>query len=145
MSLFCCRSLLVCVFFGGVGTAALAQIPARPLSTRLAVTENERLKSGQGTVDGGSGKPTEYVRVEVRGKLKTGIVVIGGETTGTTITAGNITWELDFARNRKLAELAKTLNGQTVVVKGTLRLKRGVERKTRWIVTVRSLQGGKSK
>lgn len=92
------------------------------------------LKAGGGSSGGGS-----YVKVEVRGKLKTGIFAIGGETTGTIITAGNITWELDLGRNAKLLALAKKYNGKTATVHGTLTFKRGVERKSRWIVKVRSI------
>lgn len=99
------------------------------------------LKPGKGKTGDGGKAPASYVRVEVKGKLRTGIVAIGGETTGTIITAGNITWELDLGRNARLRAAAKKLNGKTVVVKGTLTRKRGVEIRERWIVTVKSLTG----
>lgn len=92
------------------------------------------LKAGGGSAGGGS-----YVRVEVRGKLKTGIFAIGGETTGTIITAGNITWELDLGRNARLQAMAKKYNGKVTTIRGVLTFKRGVERKSRWIVKVRSI------
>ena len=38
----------------------------------------------------------DSIRVTVVGTLRTGIIAIGGETTGTTITAKGITWELEF-------------------------------------------------
>lgn len=93
-----------------------------------------------------NGKPVaaaateESIRVRIVGKLQTGNLAIGGETTGTTITANGITWELDFGDNKELREKAASLNGRQVLVRGTLERKRGVEIKERWIVTVTKLQ-----
>jgi hypothetical protein len=67
-----------------------------------------------------------YIKVEVKGKVKTGIVAIGGETTGTTITTKNGSLELDATGDR-LKELEK-LNGKEALVTGTLTMKPGVER-----------------
>jgi hypothetical protein len=39
----------------------------------------------------------ERIEVTVTGIVHTGVVAIVGETTGTTITAKGIIWELDFA------------------------------------------------
>lgn len=85
----------------------------------------------------------EYIQVEVKGTLQTGIVAIGGETTGTTISAKGITWELDFSQSPKLREVAEKLDGQTVIVRGTLDRKVGVEIRQRWIVTVSDLEPAK--
>jgi hypothetical protein len=82
----------------------------------------------------------ESITVTVVGTLKAGVVAIGAETTGTTITAKGITWELDFAKNAELADAAKKFDGKQVTVTGTLERKRGVEVKERWIVTVASLK-----
>jgi hypothetical protein len=82
----------------------------------------------------------ESISVTVVGTLRTGVVAIGAETPGPTITAKGITWELDFARNTDVAEAAKRLNGNQVTVTGSLERKRGVEVKERWIVTVTSLK-----
>ncbi|HUG18632.1 MAG TPA: hypothetical protein VMM56_06610 [Planctomycetaceae bacterium] len=84
-------------------------------------------------------KPGEFVKVSVNGKLKTGIFAIGGETTGSTITADGITWELDFGSNNTLLEQAQKWNGKQVLVKGRLHRKPGVEVRERWIVNVNSL------
>lgn len=82
----------------------------------------------------------DYIKVEVKGKLATGIVAIGGETTGTTITANGVTWELDFGKNEALAKQADQLSGKIVVVTGNLTVKPGVEKGPRNIVTVATLK-----
>ena len=88
-------------------------------------------------------KPTsdESINVTVSGTLRTGVVAIGGETTGTTITAEGITWELDLGKNEEFVEAAKKLDGKKVVVQGSLERRPGVEVKERWIVTVTGLAG----
>ena len=83
---------------------------------------------------------TDSISVTVVGTLRTGIVAIGGETTGTTITAKKVTWELDFGKNTELGKAAEKLDGKTVKVTGTLERRAGVEKKDRWIVTVTDLQ-----
>ncbi len=85
-------------------------------------------------------KTEDYVKVEVRGKLTDGVVAIGGETTGTTITAKRVTFELELGKKEQLRELVKNLNGKTVVVVGTLERRRGIEIPERWIVTVSDLK-----
>lgn len=80
-----------------------------------------------------------YVRVEVRGTLNTGIMAIGGETTGTIISAGDVVWELEIPPESELAHGLETLNGAEVIVTGRYREKRGVEVPLRHIVTVDAL------
>src|SRR5689334_1071591 len=80
----------------------------------------------------------ELITVTVVGTLRTGIVAIGGETTGTTISAKGIKWELDFGKNAELRAAAEKLDGKQVTVTGTLERRSGVEVKERWIVTVTS-------
>jgi hypothetical protein len=81
-----------------------------------------------------------YIKVEVKGKLETGIVAIGGETTGVTITVDKTTWELDFGKNDALHKQADQLNGKQVVVTGTLKVIPGVEKPPRNVVTVATLK-----
>ena len=81
----------------------------------------------------------EYVRVEMQGRLQTGMAAIGGETTGTTISAQGITFELDLSGDPKLATQAAQLDGQRVLVRGELGVRKGVEVARRWIVSVREL------
>jgi len=82
----------------------------------------------------------ESISVTVVGTLRTGIVVIGGETTGTTITAKGVTWELELGKDAELRKTAEKLDGKKVTVRGTLERRPGVEIKKRWIVTVTDLQ-----
>jgi hypothetical protein len=85
--------------------------------------------------------PQESITVTVVGTVRTGIVAIGGETTGTTITAKGIKWELDFGNNVELRTTAEKLNGKQVIVTGVLERRSGVEVRERWIVMVTSLKG----
>ena len=82
----------------------------------------------------------ESITVDVVGRIQTGLAAIGGETTGTTISAKGITWELEFGKNAKFRETAKKLSGKQARVKGSLERRKGVEIRDRWIVTVTNLQ-----
>ena len=82
----------------------------------------------------------DYIKVEVRGTLHTGIAAIGGETTGTIIAAKGARLELDLSGNRAWRKLAEKLDGKKAVVAGTLEVRPGVEIRQRWIVTVTSLK-----
>lgn len=111
-------------------------LPAAALVLLLA-TLHEPSKPGK------AGRPpaeAEYVKVEVKGTLRTGIVAIGAETTGITITADGVTWELDLGGSAALEKKAASLDGRTAVVKGRLRVRPGVELKQRSVVTVESLR-----
>lgn len=78
--------------------------------------------------------------VDVTGRLQTGIMAIGGETTGVVITIpGQGRYELDIRGNKELQTTADTLNGKQVRVKGTLSVKQGVEVKERRIIKVETL------
>lgn len=83
--------------------------------------------------------------VNVVGTLRTGVVAIGAETTGTTITSRGITWELDFGDDAELKKIAERFNGKKVQVEGMLERREGVEVKERWIVKVSKFQTLKGK
>jgi hypothetical protein len=83
--------------------------------------------------------PRELITVRVVGVLQTGIVAIGGETTGTTITARDTTLELDFGQNEAMRGEADRLDGKLAIVEGSLQRRPGVEIRDRWIVTVERL------
>jgi hypothetical protein len=84
--------------------------------------------------------------VEMTGILHTGIVAIGGETTGIIIkTKKKGTFELDLGKDKELRKLAEKLKGKTVKVTGTLVIRKGVEVKERRIITVTRLQEAKEK
>lgn len=81
-----------------------------------------------------------YVKVEIKGTLQTGVMAIGGESTGYVLTANTMRFELDFGKNKEFRELADKSNGKTVVVMGTLNMRKGVEIKSRTIVTVTGIK-----
>lgn len=82
----------------------------------------------------------EVINVEVVGRLTTGVMAVGGETTGFTISAGNITWELDFGNDNALQERAEKNDRRQVSVAGVLRRQIGTEVKERWLVRVLKLE-----
>ena len=82
----------------------------------------------------------DYIKVEIRGTLRTGMMAVGGETTGTMVTARGASWELDLTHVPEGRKKAETLDGRAVLVKGTLEIRPGVERRQRAIVTVTSLE-----
>jgi hypothetical protein len=83
--------------------------------------------------------PADSIQVEVRGTLQTGIVAIGGETTGTIIKSGNVTWELDLGGDANLIAQATKLNMKKALVRGAYYKKPGIEIAERHIVRVKSL------
>ena len=82
----------------------------------------------------------DYIKVEVRGTLRSGMMAIGGETTGTVVAARGATWELDLKGIPGGLQKAESLDGRAVLVKGSLEIRPGVERRQRAIVTVTSLE-----
>ena len=78
----------------------------------------------------------ESIEVAVVGRVQSGVVAIGGETTGTTITANNITWELDLQGDEQLLEAVNNLGNSLARVTGKLTKKQGVEIRQRWIISV---------
>jgi hypothetical protein len=106
---------------------------------RILKVNRDRVKSVNGIPVGGK-STSAYIDVEILGRLRVGVVAIGGETTGTTITANGITWELDFEKNQKWPRVAGQLDGKEVLIKGRLERRAGVEIKERWIVTVSSFK-----
>ena len=83
-------------------------------------------------------EPGERIDVTVRGIVKSGVMAIGAETTGTTITANGITWDLEM--RGKQTSTASGLNGRLAVVTGELTVARGVERRDRQVVKVKSIR-----
>jgi hypothetical protein len=83
--------------------------------------------------------PDESIEVKVRGTLNAGMMAIGGETTGFTIRARGVTWELDFGSDAALRSKATALDGKSVLVTGSLEVRPGVEIASRSIVKVASL------
>jgi hypothetical protein len=107
----------------------------------LALTAGAAAQGDKGGKELGGGS----IKVEVKGTLKTGIMAIGGETTGTIITTPQGTLELDFGTNKELKEQAGKLNGKEAVAKGTLQVRKGVAVKQRLIVGVTELKAAEGK
>ncbi|MFO0870493.1 MAG: hypothetical protein U0935_16320 [Pirellulales bacterium] len=82
----------------------------------------------------------DTIAADVVGTLRTGMVAIGGETTGVTITTLGRTWELDFRQHPEWRAAAEKLDGRPVRVRGKLVRCPGIEVKERWILTVREWQ-----
>ena len=78
------------------------------------------------------------VSADCCGRLRHGIVAVGCETTGTTITFNRIVWELQL-NDDAAREFAKKHHKESVVVNGLLRRVVGVETKERWIIDVKSM------
>jgi len=90
-------------------------------------------------------KDKDAKKMELTGKLRTGIVAIGGETTGTILETKKGSYELEFGKQKELRQKAEKLNGKNVTVVGKLEIRKGVEVKERRIVTVTSLEEAKDK
>lgn len=84
------------------------------------------------------------VSVQCHGLLRHGIVAIGGETTGTTISFHRITWELQFADDHG-REFAALHHKKPVLVTGALRKVISTESMTRWIVDVKKISASDSR
>lgn len=83
------------------------------------------------------------VSVVCRGRIHTDVVALGGETTGFTIELtpdGDKTWELEL--QNKLADSARKSDNRTVVISGTLTVRKGIAIRERWIIAVRNLIAG---
>ncbi len=89
-----------------------------------------------------NGKPSgkdHAVTCVCRGKLSTGILALGGETTGYSIDVkkdGSVAWELEFKKRER--SRADSVDGQVVVVSGDLIVRKGISVADRWIVRVRT-------
>ena len=112
---------------------------------RLVQVSKQKVKSINGNpLEHGQSSVQDSVSVVVVGTLRGGIVAIGGETTGTTITANSITWELDLTSDPALQQAAQALDGKKATVRGRLERREGVEIPSRWIVAVDDLHGADS-
>ncbi len=96
---------------------------------RRRIVLARRLEPGRGR--GGS------IDVTVRGTLDTGVMAIGAETTGVTITSKGVTWDLEL--DERQLEVAEKLAGRKVTISGRLRHHAGVEIRDRFIVKVSAI------
>lgn len=118
----------------GKRTIAVGTFTQRRADTRVRrILTADALKP-----DAGAGRG-QSIDVTVHGTLKTGVMAIGAETTGVTITSSAATWELDL--DGQQLKVATKLNGRKAIISGRLRHAGGVEIKNRWVVKVRSIKG----
>src|SRR5690349_1150987 len=77
---------------------------------------------------GASNQDDHTGSISYEGVLTTGVVAIGGETTGVTLkTEKDGVFELDFGTNKDLSAAAEKLNGKKVRVTGDYKPRPGVE------------------
>jgi outer membrane protein OmpA-like peptidoglycan-associated protein len=72
---------------------------------------------------------------EWTGQITTGMMAIGGETTGIILSTGREAFELQPA-NDTLRQRLRELSGKTATVRGTLQVRPGIEVRSRSIITV---------
>ncbi|HEY0982504.1 MULTISPECIES: hypothetical protein [unclassified Schlesneria] len=72
------------------------------------------------------------------GKLRCGMVAVGGETTGTNLSLGGFSWEL-LISDPQLKDFAEANHHKLVTATGTLQYLNTPERPGRWVVSVNSL------
>ena len=82
--------------------------------------------------------PKPSVSVKCHGRLRHGVVAIGGETTGTTITFNREVYEIALKGDAQ-RDFAKEHHQGTVTATGTLRKIAGTESGVRWIIDVDQL------
>jgi hypothetical protein len=85
-------------------------------------------------------KTSDAAESTFTGTLRTGIMAIGGETTGVILETDAGTYELDVRANQDAERKLESLEGKKVVVTGTYAPRPGVEIKQRRIVIVRSIR-----
>jgi hypothetical protein len=87
------------------------------------------LLAGLAGADDKKPEPAGSIHLEIKGTLKTGIIAVGGETTGVEIsTKGGFRCEV-------AGKVDEKLNGKTVIATGSFAIKPGVELRQRSILT----------
>ena len=82
----------------------------------------------------------DMIEVRMVGTLKSGVVAIGGETTGFNIVSGGYTWEVDFSQRPRLAKRAASMGNTKVILEGMLERREGVETGARDVVVATALR-----
>jgi hypothetical protein len=111
-----------------------------PMNTSLAALALVAFMSLLVTACAAENGEGDYIKVEIKGTLQTGVMAIGAETTGTVVRVNNVTWELDLGGSKELQELAAKLDKKAVLVTGTYEKRKGVEIRERHIVKVATLK-----
>ena len=91
-------------------------------------------------------KKKEENKIEVKGRLRTGIVAVGAQTTGIIVETKKGTYELELGKDKELRARAEKLDKKEVQVTGTLTIKKGLEgMKDRKIIAVTKLEEAAAK
>ncbi len=101
------------------------------LALALALASSSIVLAAETTLS----QPATEIKVECYGVLRDGVVAIGGETTGTTISFGRMIWDLSLNDDAKRA-FAREHTKQRVTVTGSLRRVAGTQIPVRWVVDV---------
>lgn len=84
--------------------------------------------------------PADYMNVEITGDLRTGLVAIGGETTGSDIVANGWRFELDYPTDEMATYADRLAQSKHAQVLGSFRLEKGVELPDRWVLDVKKIR-----
>ena len=115
-------------------TLAKPRLPA-PTKPRLPTPTKAKLPTPTMTSSGGI---DESIWVEIRGRVRTG-VISRGISTGTMIVANGVVWELDLRDDAQLTKAVKQLGTDIGDIKGTLSKLTNPDRSIRWVVNVESI------
>lgn len=116
---------------------AMVELPSseiKELNGRAIKTMEQELVVNPDQKQPSDAQSKDSIQIEVVGLVKSGVVAIGGESTGITITSDGATFELDLKRFR-----IANPDGKRARVSGQLALKKGVEVKRRWIIDVANI------
>ena len=121
--------------------AVLASVLVMPPATAQQRQADREQRAGR---ERQAGQSPGSIDVVVRGRLAANVMAIGGETTGTTVTANGLELELDLQNRRRLRRIVERLDGSRVLVEGELHQRSGVERGKRLVIRVRRIEGLRS-
>ena len=112
------------------------------LTKRRSVDLTERWLILARSIEATEEAPKEArIRLEITGKLKAGMMAIGGETTGALVIADGdgIAFEVDTSTDEEVAKRARGLNGRRVTLTATPQIRLGIERRHRLVLLVTSI------
>ena len=119
-------------------TSGIACSPRQPVMTPIAAVDATDVPAAAVTASGASSadaqgrrdpprEPLAEGTGEWRGTIRTGLMAIGGETTGITLTTTDAVFEL--RADGALADSVNASNGREVTVRGRLRVIEGISRR----------------
>jgi outer membrane protein OmpA-like peptidoglycan-associated protein len=115
--------------------------PVADNSTDAGRAENRRIELVMIAAGKGAAAPTPSGAGEWTGRVTTGMMAIGGETTGILLVTDRDQIELQPA-DEAMRQRLQGLNGKTVTIRGTLETIRGVEVRTRRVIKVTEIISG---